>query len=51
MGVIVSSQVVQNGSVISGDIKERVVVENDAGYEPDPGHQGTGTILAIVCIS
>jgi len=51
MGVIVSSQVVQNGSVISGDIKELVVVENDPGYQPDPGHQGTGKILAIVCIS
>jgi len=51
MGIIVSSQVTQNGSVISGDIKELVVVRNDPGYAPDPGHQGTGTILAIVCIS
>jgi hypothetical protein len=51
MGVIVSSHVTQNGSVISGDIKELVVVQNDPGYAPDPGHQGTGRILAIVCIS
>jgi len=34
--------------VISGDIKERVVVENDVGYEPILA-PGTGTILAIVC--
>jgi hypothetical protein len=51
MGVIVSSHVDQNGSVISGDIKEIVIVRNDPGYAPDPGHYGTGTVLAIVCVS
>jgi hypothetical protein len=51
MGVIVSSHVDQNGSVISGDIKEIVIVRNDPGYSPNPGHYGTGTVLAIVCVS
>jgi hypothetical protein len=51
MGVIVSSHVDQNGSVISGDIKEIVIVQNDPGYAPSPGHAGTGTVLAIACIS
>jgi hypothetical protein len=49
MFVIVSSHIQQNGSVISGDIKEVIVVHNDPGYQPDPGHTGTGTEAAIVC--
>src|SRR6267378_5098390 len=49
MGVIVSSMVTQSGSVISGNIKQVVVVRTDPGYAPDPGHTGTGTEIAIVC--
>lgn len=49
MLVIVSSHIVQNGSVISGDIKQVIVVKNNPGYQPDPGHTGTGTEEAIVC--
>jgi hypothetical protein len=49
MGVIVSSRVTQSGSIISGDIKEVVVVRNDPGYGPSPGNPGTGTEIAIVC--
>jgi hypothetical protein len=51
MAVIVSSNVTRSGSVISGDIKQVVIVENDPGYQPNPGHAGTGTELAIVCTS
>ena len=50
MGVIVSSQITQSGSVISGDIKQVVIVKNDPGYGPSPGHDGTGTEIAIVCM-
>jgi hypothetical protein len=49
MGVIVSSHITQNGSVITGDIKQVVVVKINPGYAPDPGHPGTGQIVAIVC--
>jgi hypothetical protein len=49
MGVIVSSTITQNGSVITGDIKEVVVVKTDPGYAPDPGHPGTGEIVGIIC--
>src|SRR5207244_944191 len=49
MGVIVSSQVTKSGSTISGNIPEIVVVKTDAGYSNDPGHRGTGTVLAVYC--
>src|SRR6267378_576526 len=49
MGVIVSSMVTQSGSIISGNIKQVVIVRNDPGYAPSPGHPGTGTEIAIVC--
>jgi hypothetical protein len=49
MGVIVSSQVTKSGSVITGDIKQVVIVDNDPGYAPSPGHDGTGTEVAIIC--
>jgi hypothetical protein len=51
MGVIVSSVVTQSGSVISGNIKQVVVVQTDPGYAPNPGNPGTGTEIAIVCTS
>jgi hypothetical protein len=51
MGVLVSSKITQSGSVITGNIKQVVVVHNNPGYAPDPGHTGTGTIVAIVCLS
>jgi hypothetical protein len=49
MGVLVSSTVTQTGSVVSGDIKEIVIVENDPGYAPNPGSSGTGKIIGFVC--
>jgi hypothetical protein len=49
MGVLVSSHVTQSGSVVSGDIKEIVLVKNDPGYAPNPGSPGTGTIIGFVC--
>lgn len=51
MFVIVSSHIVQNGSVVSGDIKEIILVHNNPGYAPDPGHPGTGTEVVLVCKS
>jgi hypothetical protein len=51
MGVIVTSSYAKSGSTISGDILEIVVVKTDPGYQPDPGHAGTGTVVAVVCRS
>jgi PKD repeat protein len=47
--VVVSSGIAKNGSSISGDIQHVVIVKLDAGYQPAPGHPGTGTVVAVLC--
>jgi hypothetical protein len=49
MGVAVSSSISTNGSVISGNIISIIVVVTNPGYRPNPGHSGTGTIVATYC--
>ncbi len=49
MGVIVSSKIDKSGSTISGDTVHIVVVKTDPGYAPNPGHAGSGRVIAIVC--
>src|SRR5947208_1382370 len=47
--VIVSSLITKSGPIISGDVPMMVIVHTDPGYEPNPGHKGTGTVTAVVC--
>lgn len=49
MGVIVTSRYSKSGSTISGDIVHIVVVRTDPGYDSNPGHAGTGTVVGQVC--
>jgi len=49
MGVIVSTRIGQSGSAISGDVSRIVVVTPNAGYDPNAGHAGTGTVVATYC--
>ena len=49
--VIAASSITQSGSTIMGDIPEIVLIETDPGYEPNPGHAGTGTVVAVTCVS
>ena len=51
MGVVVSSSISQSGSTISGDAPGIVVVRTNPGYRRDPGHPGTGTVVAVFCHS
>jgi hypothetical protein len=51
MAVIVASHITKRGSVISGDIVGIVLVHTNAGYGPNPGHSGTGTIIRLLCSS
>jgi hypothetical protein len=51
MAVVVSSFITQAGSTLSGNAPEVVVVKTNGGYAPDPGHAGTGTVVAEICHS
>jgi hypothetical protein len=47
--VIVASEISKSGPTISGDTTEVALVETEPGYAPNPGHAGTGTVVAILC--
>jgi hypothetical protein len=49
MGVIVSTTVSKSGSTISRNVFQIIVVTTNPGYEPNPGHPGTGTVVATFC--
>jgi hypothetical protein len=49
MGVIVTSSDSKSGSSITGNILHIVVVKTNSGYAPNPGHAGTGKVIAQVC--
>jgi Big-like domain-containing protein len=49
MAVIVTGAATQSGSSISGSIEHVAVVSPNAGYQPAPGHAGTGKVIATVC--
>ena len=49
MGVLVSSKIVGGSSGIAGNIGHIAVVKTNPGYQADPEHPGTGTIVATIC--
>ena len=49
MGVIVTSSVNKSGPAISGNSIHIVVVQVSPGYAANPGHAGTGTVVAEIC--
>jgi len=50
IAIIVTSKVLKSGNNnISGDIKQIVIVHQDGGYGPNPGHDGNGPVTSIVC--
>lgn len=49
MGVLVTSHVTKHGALIGGDTVGIIVVRVDPGYAANPGHPGTGTIVARYC--
>ena len=49
MGVLVSPAVTKSGATISGAASKIVVIRTDAGYSSDPGHPGSGTVVAQFC--
>jgi hypothetical protein len=49
MGSIVTTGVTKSGRTISGNAVKIVVVKTNPGYAPNPGHHGTGRIVATYC--
>jgi hypothetical protein len=47
MYVLVANSVIQSGSTISGTVAGYALISTDPGYDGDPGHPGTGTVLAV----
>jgi hypothetical protein len=49
MGVFTTNSAVKSGPSISGNTVSIVVVQVNPGYAPNPGHDGTGTVIATFC--
>lgn len=49
MAVIVTSSTGKSGSAITGNSVHVVVVKTNPGYSANPGHAGTGTVVATIC--
>ena len=49
VGVIASSSITQSGNTISGNAPMIIVVKTNPGYSGNPGHPGTGTVVAVFC--
>ncbi|MBI2198510.1 MAG: DUF11 domain-containing protein [Candidatus Rokubacteria bacterium] len=49
VAIIVTDTVLKNGPNISGNIKEILLVHQDGGYGPNPGHRGNGPVVSIIC--
>jgi hypothetical protein len=54
--VAVASKVTQEGSIVASSttpkvvrVKTNVAYEKKSGYQNDPGHEGVGLVVAIVC--
>jgi len=48
MDVVVASSSSKSGSSIAGNSVHIVIVKTDAGYAGNPGHDGTGTVVATL---
>jgi hypothetical protein len=50
IGVIVTTHTTKDGATISGNVERIVVLKVDApsGYQPNPGHPGTGVLVALI---
>jgi hypothetical protein len=49
VAVVVTTKVAKQGSSLSGNVSEILIVKPDSGYGPSPGQAGEGTIVATLC--
>jgi hypothetical protein len=48
MAVLATNSITQSGSTIVGNITSIVILKTDPGYAGNPGHAGTGTVVAVL---
>ena len=48
IGILVASTDSKSGSTISGNVVAIAIVRTDPGYEGNPGHAGTGTVVLVI---
>ena len=48
LAVLITSSATKSGSTISGNVVGIAIVRTNAGYAGNPGHAGTGTIVAVM---
>lgn len=48
LAVVVTSSTTKSGSLIAGNVVGLAIVRTDAGYGANPGHAGSGTIVAVI---
>ncbi len=48
LAVVVTSSTTKSGSTIAGNVVGLAIVRTDPGYAGNPGHVGTGTIVAVI---
>jgi hypothetical protein len=51
MAVLAASTVTKSGNRIAGNTSSIVIVKTNPGYANNPGHEGTGTVVAVLCKS
>jgi hypothetical protein len=49
IAVIASSSITKSGPTIAGNTQQVVIVKTNPGYESNPGHGGTGIVVAVIC--
>jgi hypothetical protein len=49
VGIIVTNNVIKIGPDLGGGIQKIIIVHQDGGYGPNPGHDGNGPVTQIVC--
>jgi hypothetical protein len=49
LAIIVTPTVLKIGPDIGGTIQQILIVTNDGGYGPAPGHDGNGVVLQVLC--
>jgi hypothetical protein len=49
IAVIASSSITKSGPTIAGNTQQVMIVKTNPGYASNPGHAGTGTVVAVIC--